>query len=327
VIETFCPLCAEKDGYFVVNARDMRIHSTAEYSYVRCSQCGLVRLNPGLSADEIAKAYPAGYHSGWLLEGNRHNGRNDISRDNLRRVNIICREFPEGGRALDVGCGVGTFMHLLESRGWQVCGTEYSAKAAAYARKAFNVDVRVGDLCNDLFEGEAFDLITMWHVIEHMNNPLEQLKQACRILKPGGDIVVATPNIDSLSFSIFRKYWYHLDAPRHLVLFTPATLCRLARKTGLEIIRVSDELTEQNRTGWQMSVVRLMKSFNSSAIVRRCFGGFSGNLGEATNDRPVRRAFIELSYSSLGVMAMPLVFWERFIKRPSCFELILKRPR
>jgi 2-polyprenyl-3-methyl-5-hydroxy-6-metoxy-1,4-benzoquinol methylase len=324
MIDTVCPSCGSEACSDLVKSYDVRSVANELYSYVQCSQCDLVRLNPGLSPAEIAKAYPEWYHSPWILQQNSFKASNVVYRDNSRRAQFIQHNYGSRGCILDVGCGVGTFIEMMQKQGWKVFGTEYSREAMSIASSLSKADVRLGDLSACLFGCDTFDVITMWHVIEHTNNPLVQLKEAYRILKPGGHLVIATPNISSLSFRVFGRHWYHLDAPRHLVLFSPETLSYIARLADLNVISISAQLYEHNQAAWAMSIGRLVRSI--AARRKRVLQARMEISVPASKVMHQTKQLKEIVYWCLGICAYPLVLLEKIIRRPSCFEILLKKP-
>jgi SAM-dependent methyltransferase len=152
----------------------------------------------------------------------------------LRRATF--RGFPRyvpGGTALDVGCGSGAFLLVLQRYGWKVRGVEVTA-AAAEAARSLGLDVHTGEITDDVFSPEEFDFIHMSHVIEHMSSPVTALRRVRELLRPGGVLYVETPNIASLGFKLWKRYWFPLESPRHLWLFTPRTLAQALRVAGFE---------------------------------------------------------------------------------------------
>jgi SAM-dependent methyltransferase len=128
------------------------------------------------------------------------------------------------GRLLDVGCGNGENVAYLKDLGWRVTGIETDPIAADLARTKFGLEVYEGNLEDAKFPDESFDAITLAHVIEHLPDPIKTLKECFRILKPGGKIVLITPNNRSLGQNIFRDDWLYLDPPRHLFIFSPLAI-------------------------------------------------------------------------------------------------------
>ena len=140
-----------------------------------------------------------------------------------------------GGRLLDVGCGSGAFLVQMAALGWRAQGIDPDPVAVASAREA-GLNVMQGTLDDlDLDEhAGAFDAVTLSHVIEHLHDPADDLRRIQRLLRPGGLLWIATPNLEALGLRRFGPDWLNLDPPRHLVLFTRGSLERLLRDTGFE---------------------------------------------------------------------------------------------
>jgi 2-polyprenyl-3-methyl-5-hydroxy-6-metoxy-1,4-benzoquinol methylase len=141
-----------------------------------------------------------------------------------------------GRRLLDVGCGDGGFLRLAQACGWQVEGVDPDPQAVAEGRRQ-GLPLREGGL--EAFAGQAacFDHITLSHVIEHVHDPLALLADCHRLLRPGGRLWIATPNIDSAGHAHHGRFWRGLEAPRHLVLFHEAGLRRLLAQAGFGALR------------------------------------------------------------------------------------------
>ncbi|MGH7229120.1 MAG: class I SAM-dependent methyltransferase [Nitrospiraceae bacterium] len=139
------------------------------------------------------------------------------------------------GRVLDVGCGDGSFLEALARQGWEVFGTELSESIAATAKKRLGERVRVGAMDEIGFAAASFDLVTFWHVLEHLDDPKLALAEARRLLKADGRVVVAVPNIESLQARMFKEDWFHLDVPRHRWHFSPRTLAAVADRCNLRV--------------------------------------------------------------------------------------------
>lgn len=137
----------------------------------------------------------------------------------------------KGGRLLDIGCGDGSFLRLARTCGWDVVGIDPDPKAAANAAKQ-SLTVHEGGI--EYFDGKAklFDVITLNHVIEHVYDPIKVLKTCYDLLKPGGQLWLSTPNIDSFGHQRFRNNWRGLETPRHLVLFNRHSLSQAFISAG-----------------------------------------------------------------------------------------------
>lgn len=151
-------------------------------------------------------------------------------RNKIEKV-ILC------GRVLDIGCGTGEFLLEMKQHGWEVKGLEIDKKASEFAEKEYGLEVLNRDL-NDLRPLEnPFEVITMWHVLEHLHQPLNALKNIKDMLKDDGILVIAAPNIASFDAKFYRNNWIALDAPRHLQHFEPESLTSLCQAAGLEIFK------------------------------------------------------------------------------------------
>lgn len=141
-----------------------------------------------------------------------------------------------GGNVLEVGCGRGDLMIFLGELGWNVLGIESDRRALEIARKR-GLNVREGVLEDQALSAGSFDAIVMSHVIEHLFDPQRTIRECWRLLKPGGRLVLLTPNTGSLGHRLFARDWLHLDPPRHIHLFNADILSRLAREAGFARVR------------------------------------------------------------------------------------------
>lgn len=151
-------------------------------------------------------------------------------------VRMFLRKLPPG-RLFDAGCGDGQFLHLMAQEGWRGIGVDFDAAAIETGKKRYGLDLAVGDFQTVPIEEAAFDAVTMSHVIEHVPDPIACLDKCRRLLKPGGRLVVSTPNIRSLGHQTFKAAWRGLEPPRHLHIFPHHLLGECARRAGLKVIR------------------------------------------------------------------------------------------
>jgi SAM-dependent methyltransferase len=241
-----CIICHVRDVKRVFPAAGGLARS---FPLVQCKRCGLVFQEWARTLEELDDAQQGAY-------GERQ--RRFISPVELGvhlfcslRVHVARSLLPPGGRVLDVGCGRGVFLRMLHERGYEVRGTELSAATAANADPGVRVDV--GELHPGMYNTESFDLIWMWHVLEHMRRPDLALRAAWEALVPGGALLVALPNFASVEARLGREGWFHLDLPRHIFHFTPETLRRLLDESGFVLSHC--------RTGqWDMDPFSLLQS-------------------------------------------------------------------
>jgi 2-polyprenyl-3-methyl-5-hydroxy-6-metoxy-1,4-benzoquinol methylase len=142
-----------------------------------------------------------------------------------------------GAQLLDVGCGNGDFLDFAHRAGWRVVGVELDSKAAETARSR-GLDVRLGGVDVLDTEKERFDGITLSHIIEHVHDPLEVLHTCHHLLKPGGWIWLETPNLEAQGHMRYGTSWRGLEPPRHLILFTCASLTHALREAGFQSIQI-----------------------------------------------------------------------------------------
>jgi SAM-dependent methyltransferase len=131
------------------------------------------------------------------------------------------------------------FLKELQRRNrWEVMGVEPSTEAANFARKTFGLNIHVGDLASARFPSAHFDAITMWDVLEHLHDPLADLREVRRVIKPDGLFLFRVPAWDSLDARLFGPYWAGLDSPRHMVVLTRRSVRRLLAEAGFRPLRM-----------------------------------------------------------------------------------------
>ena len=140
------------------------------------------------------------------------------------------------GALLDVGCGDGGLLKRMSDLGWKVAGVDFDEKAIENAKAQYGFDVRTSDLACANYPDNSFDALTLNHVIEHVPNPIALLAEGKRVLKPGGRLIAATPNIQSLGHRTFGDCWRGLEPPRHLQIFSVKALGNCARRAGFDSV-------------------------------------------------------------------------------------------
>lgn len=199
----------------------------------RCGQCGLARTDPQPTHEEIVRYYPSEYHGG----AQRYPAVLERALNALyawRARHLESRSGGARGRVLDIGCGRGWLLYQLARRGWTAVGTELTEESGRYARDVLGLDVRSGDLIDMRLPAESFDLVILWHVLEHIPDPAALLAEIARMLRPGGTLLAAVPNFGSPEARRGKALWFHLDVPRHLNHFDLPTLTAFLQGAGLE---------------------------------------------------------------------------------------------
>ncbi|MFQ5769977.1 MAG: class I SAM-dependent methyltransferase [bacterium] len=242
-----CLVCGSDKYQLKFNAPD-RFHLNAgnKYRIVTCSHCGFVYLNPRPKLESVAEFYQSDNYQPFLSTQTTFNlwdklyywTRTYSVRHKRRKI----EQLKSRGKILDIGCGTGEFLHEMQINGWQVVGIEKERQAAEFAQRAYGLKVFTKELSKINYLKKSFDVITLWHVLEHLHDPVNILKIVKELLKDDGMILIAVPNIASFDAWFYRNNWVALDAPRHLYHFMPATVKKISQAAGLEIFK-SQQMT------------------------------------------------------------------------------------
>ena len=229
-----CHVC---DRYLEVAFTEVRDPQTGHlFGILRCPECGLGHTTP--QPDDLGPYYGPMYHRG------RHGFTEHLC---VRRRLRFVRAITCPRRVLDFGCGDGAFIAAAATAGWHVIGVEMKTQHAR--SKGLTVVERIEDTSG------SFDVITLWHSLEHVPSPRAVMAALSERLSPGGFLFVAVPNGESLQARVFGSSWFHLDVPRHLFHFTPPALNRLLARCGLRLVRRWDLELEMDLFGWTQSTL------------------------------------------------------------------------
>jgi 2-polyprenyl-3-methyl-5-hydroxy-6-metoxy-1,4-benzoquinol methylase len=241
-----CPVCLNDGARPALTGRDWLFEGVpGAFTLDSCPSCRCLFLDPMPSQEETAAFYPNRY---WWT-GGEENRKNNA----LKRLEGVYRRLALRGHAafiiraadnrkdlslLDVGCGSGTLLGLMKHRGFRPLGLDYSHEAARAAEAENGVRVIVGSLEQAQFAAQSFDIVTLFHVMEHVTNPRNVLHEVSRILKNDGVVVLQVPNIDSWQFKAFGANWYGLDIPRHVIDYSQSGILKLLNDCGFVATRV-----------------------------------------------------------------------------------------
>jgi 2-polyprenyl-3-methyl-5-hydroxy-6-metoxy-1,4-benzoquinol methylase len=251
-------MCECTDARLRYRITDFRVYA--------CSSCALVYLWPQLADSEVREMFTRLYSEG---EGSVPELKSyyDFTYDDDPANPLVqlyekwldaIEQHRRSGRLLDIGCGTGLFLAVARRRGWQPYGVDDCAEAIQYARSHFGLDVWDGQFTDFSADGELFDAITMWDIIEHARAPVGLLKAARGVLAPGGVIGISTPNqhsiLDVVAGLLYRLSGGLVTQPlekfyieQHFLYFTPETLGDAAARAGLTLSQVERELTDLRR--------------------------------------------------------------------------------
>ena len=223
---------------------------------VVCIDCGLGRSEPAPSPEEIKNLYPDEYY-GSPGRKFRSSIESLVRFVGARQCRFITNGLVGSARILDVGCGRGVMLSALADRGFEVHGTDISETAVRGSDPRAEVRV-VPQLADAQYPDAFFDVIVIWHVLEHLEDPRGTLQEIHRILRPGGRVVVAVPNFSSFQAVWTGSAWFHLDLPRHLFHFPLDALRRLLAEVGFEVGQAYHFSLRQNPFSWIQSVLNLI---------------------------------------------------------------------
>ncbi len=248
-----CPLCGGSLGAPLLCSPDRFHGSPGTFAVVRCGSCGVgVTLPVAVGAAQLATFYPTTYGAYGLPTGLAGLLSRLILRLQARRALrtpplASLTQLPPG-RLLDVGCGRGDLGVWFLGRGWRAVGVEPSAAACALARRR-GVHAREGTLDVAELEPDAFDAVVFRQSLEHVPDPLADLRRAATALRRGGLLAVSVPNFGCWQRRRFRGRWFHLDLPRHRFHFDAAALREALVRAGFEDVRVSTSFEHSRPPG------------------------------------------------------------------------------
>ena len=232
-----CPLCGSSEY------RLSLVFPRSVHRVVKCSHCGMLRLQPRLAETELSSLYHEGYCG--KPENDRPRNESVLARiARWKQIRLVRRthqwrlqtleRHTSRRRLLEVGCGDGGFLSFLHARGWEVTGIDFSAHAARIAR-ARGIEVFLADFARTELPPNTFPLVVAYHVLEHVYHLDKFMTQVHRILAPNGILVAAVPNAASLGARLFGNRWIGWAVPYHVNLFTPETLTKILQRKAFRV--------------------------------------------------------------------------------------------
>jgi SAM-dependent methyltransferase len=235
-----CYLCGSSAFVPFITAEDDLTGKPGRFTFVTCVRCGLRYQNPRLTVEHVKSYYDDEYIA--------HRKKTDwgpltgffnwaMDRHDRQKDKIVSRyvRLDERSDVLDVGCAVGTFLQKMRSR-YGVRATGVDFKDLSANPSIDGVDFRCGLFYEQDFGARRFDLVTMWHFLEHDYDPIRTLTTARDLLKPDGRLVIEVPRLDSTTFRLFGDRWPGLQAPQHTVLYDRTALLLAMDKAGLDVV-------------------------------------------------------------------------------------------
>jgi 2-polyprenyl-3-methyl-5-hydroxy-6-metoxy-1,4-benzoquinol methylase len=232
-----CIICNTSDRSFLIKKGDWIVY--------KCNSCGLGILDPRPDEKEFSDLYDKNY-----FESHYDNGLKIGSDEMQRRISQqghrirFFRRYKKRGRILDIGCGQGYFLLACQRLGYVVEGMDISDESASYVRNELKIPVATGSIKDTKFQSNSYDVITMWHFLEHVPNPKIYIDKARQWLKNDGFLVVDVPNYEGFDAQADLRNWPNWDLPYHLYHFTARNLTVILEQHGFKIIRTKDYLSE-----------------------------------------------------------------------------------
>lgn len=258
-----CPICNHDKFNPFLSCVDHTV-SRGTFNIVECNRCEFKFTNPRPAETEIDKYYKS---VKYVSHSNSSKGlinwiyqivRNHTLKQKLKLINRLTNiRQPSFKNLLDIGCGTGEFLNTCKNAGYNVVGIEPSSEARRLAQDKYSLDVRTEESIKK-FDNESFDIITMWHVLEHVHRLNERVAELKRLLKKNGVLIVAVPNPNSFDAKFYKENWAAYDVPRHLYHFVYQDIKSLFENKSMEVREILpmkfdsfyvSMLSEKNRGG------------------------------------------------------------------------------
>ncbi|RFP64195.1 class I SAM-dependent methyltransferase [Hymenobacter lapidiphilus] len=280
-----CPVCGKTELRNKLVVEDKSV-SRESFAIQQCAACTFQFTNPRPDAAHIGRYYESDeYVSHNSGAGGIINQAYKVARvfTMRRKVGLLNKLVPAKGKLFDYGCGTGHFLAAAKTDGWQVAGWEPNVGAREEASRRVGQPIGLAGLVN--FQEASFDAITLWHVLEHVHELNSTLKQLIRLLRPGGTLVIAVPNVESLDAQHYGPDWAAYDVPRHLYHFSPKTMKLLLKKHRLQVEQelpmpldayYVSMLSEKHRGSQRGGLLSVLKTgYNSNQYAARHEGQYS----------------------------------------------------
>ena len=232
------------------------LYTNDEWKVYKCEGCGLGILDPHPEKDELKKLYAETYfqsHYDDVLSLTSTEMKKRLNQENHRLR--FFRKFKKRGKILDIGCGRGYFLLACRQAGYEVEGIDISSAAADYVSSELKIPVHLGEVDNLKLSAESYDVITLWHSLEHTSDPNSYIQMAHLWLKENGILVIDVPNHEGYDARKAWSKWPQWDLPFHFHHFTPRSLAKLLEKHRFEIIRRKSYLSEYVKAKLQKAAI------------------------------------------------------------------------
>jgi len=234
-----CPICNKEDIAILLHTKDYSL-TTEDFQIIQCANCTLEYTDPAPSKEAIAPYYnfPSYISHTDTKEGLVNQIYHKVRNHTLtQKTNWVQSLFTgHKGQLLEVGAGTGAFAHSMLNKGWKVTALEPDAASRQKAQENYNINLLP---IEELFQLEPakYEVITLWHVLEHVHDLNTYMKTFHSLLKPNGRLIIAVPNYTSYDAGFYKNFWAAYDVPRHLYHFSPLSMHYLAKKHKMSIVQ------------------------------------------------------------------------------------------
>ena len=288
------------------------------FSVSQCRACRFALTVPPVPADRIGGYYPPAYYG---TRNRRFHPVMEWAVRLFRRRRVARIEwFVPKGRVLDIGCGRGITLFQMKEAGWETFGVELSETAATHARALLGDSVQVGDVLTAPWARASFDVVILWHVLEHLPDPVSVVARCRELLRPDGLLVVAVPNFESLQRLAAGRFWFHLDVPRHYGHFGTERLRRLLGEQGFDVREVNHLSLEQNPYGWIQSLLNRL-GFPHNLLYDILKHESARGVVHPFRTHPVASTLLVPALAVVGPLALLLTALEALLRRGGTIEV------
>ena len=233
-----CPVCGSSKFDPFIPGKDFFLTGEA-FDIVKCHECGFRFTNPRPKSEDLGKYYES---TDYISHSDSRKGLfasvyQLVRKYTLSRKLALISKFQQNGEILDIGCATGQFLNYMAEHGWSATGIEPDEKTRAHAISEYGLKVFPEEQLN-ILEKSSFDVITMWHVLEHVSELNARMEQLKNLLKPQGTLIIAVPNCNAYDAKIYGEFWAGYDLPRHLYHFAKEDMKLLLENHEFTIVNI-----------------------------------------------------------------------------------------